>query len=412
MKRIALGLTVTAALAVGVAAATGFPTTGFTIWTIAGNGVACTTSHCGVGGPATRAELFGPNQLAVTKSGALVFSDSGEKRVQEITTGGTLKAIAGSGKACTSGKCGDGGKATNAAFTFPTGVAINSAGDIYVADTDAAVVREINAKTGKISLVAGQLNKPCATPSSCGNGGKATKAKLNDPLGLAISKAGNVYIADRGDQEIREILVKTGIIKDVAGDGTYCASAPSCGDGGSATSATLNSPLAVALDGSGNVYISDGGDNEIRKVSAKSGVITTIAGNGTACATTPSCGDSGPATSAELNFPFGLTVDKSGDVFVADQNDLEVREILPASKQIITVAGNGSACPNTESPCGDGGAAADARIDPPSGVATAPGGGLFVADFVDNRVRWLSGPGVSKSAARLRYMRAALAAHG
>jgi trimeric autotransporter adhesin len=411
MRKLALGLTVGVALAVGVAtSATAYSTSGFSIWTIAGTGGFCSGTNCGNGGSATAAELGAPEGVAVTKSGNVLFTDANGYRVQEITPGGAIKTVAGTGKQCSSGKCGDGGKATKATFGEPSGIAVNKAGDIYIADSDTDTVREINAKTGKISLIAGKLNDPCPTPASCGNGGKATNARLHSPYGLAVSAAGNIYIADQNDNEIREVVVKTGIIKDVAGDGTICSTTPACGDGGSPTTAELSDPTGVAVSGSGNVYIADFADQEVREISAKSHLISRIAGNGAVCTTQP-CGDGGKATSATMYYPFDVILNASGDVFVSDEGDYEVREIVPSTKDIVTVAGDGNGCAYAQSACGDGGAATLAQISDPAGLANAPGGGLFIADFADEKVRWLTGPQVSKAVARSSIKGDALLSH-
>ncbi len=391
MRRIMQLLVLSAVIAfgtAGVASATSYQTSGFTIWTIAGTGVACTPPHCGDGGAATQANLSTPDELAVTKSGNVLVGLAYEHQVREITTSGKIELVAGTGANCASGNCGNGGLATKATLSFPAGVAVDSSGNIYISDGTTETVREISAKTHKIKVIAGRMNTACSTTPNCGNGGKATNAKLNNPLGLAL-RNGNLYIADYGDHEVRAVNLKTGKIKDVAGNGTSCTTAPSCGDGGSATAAELAFPVSLAFGSSGGLYISDVVTEEIRRVDPSSGIITDVAGNGHGCTAQP-CGDGGPATSGQLSFPFGLAVDKAGDIYIGDQGDEEVREVPAATHNIITVAGNGTFCTDSQGPCGDGGAADQAELSSPTGVAMAPGGGLFVSQFGANKVRWLA----------------------
>jgi len=200
-------------------------------------------------------------------------------------------------------------------------VAVDQAGDIYVGDFGDHEVRKIS-PAGTIIRVAGN-GTPCTTAPTCGDGGAATNAKLNTPFGVAIDAAENVYVADYFDYEVRKVSAG-GTISRVAGDGTQCTTAPACGDGVAATAAKLNVPTAVAVDAAENVYIADGGDDEVRKVSP-AGTISRIAGNGTPCATAPLCGDGGAATSAQLRTPVGVAVDTAGNLYVGDNADNEVR---------------------------------------------------------------------------------------
>ena len=157
-----------------------------------------------------------------------------------------------------------------------------------------------------------------------GDGGTATSVELFSPLGVTVDASGNIYIADSGNNRIRKVTASTGIITTVAGNGTGGYS----GDSGVATSAELNSPSGVAVDASGNIYIVDSGNNRIRKVTASTGVITTMAGNGTA----GSSGDGGAATSAELSYPTAVVVDSPGNVYIADYNNNKVRTVGSITK--------------------------------------------------------------------------------
>ena len=310
------------------------------------------------------------------------------------TNPATIWTIAGNGSHCviSTTTCGDGTSATSAQLNEPNGVAVDGAGNVYIADTNDNKIRKLT-PAGAISTIAGDGNT-CASPSTttCGNGPTATSAQLSEPTGVALDGAGNIYIADANDHKIRK-LTPSGAISTIAGDGNTCASpsTTTCGDGPTATSAQLNQPEGVAVDGAGNVYIADSNDEKIRKLTP-TGAISTIAGNGSPCASpTTSCGDGATATSAQLNFPAGLAVDAGGNVYIADANESKIRE-LTAGGTIGTIAGDGTAC--ADSPfCGDGEAGRSAELNEPYGVAVDQAGrNVFIADTFDNLVRWLAGP--------------------
>jgi hypothetical protein len=208
---------------------------------------------------------------------------------------------------------------------------------------------------------------------------------------VAVDGAGNVYIADTLDHKIRKVT-PGGAISTIAGNGTACAvPTGTCGDGPTATAANLNQPFAVAVDGAGNVYIADLADNKIRKVTP-GGAISTIAGNGNTCAVpTGPCGDGPTATAANLQFPQGVALDGAGNIYIADAADNKIRKVTPAGV-ISTIAGNGTACANPPN-CGDGGAATAANLDSPAGLAVdGAGQNVFVADNFGNEIRWIAGP--------------------
>ncbi len=214
-----------------------------------------------------------------------------------------INTVAGGGN-------GDGGQATATALYSPYGVVVDSQGDLFFTDSGENEVREVNASTGVITTVAGT-----GAMGYSGDGGLATAAELDDPTGLAIDGFGDLFIADTGNNVIRE--VSNGEITTVAGDGTYGYS----GDGSSATGAELNAPLGVAVNSKGNLYIADTANNVIREVSA--GIITTIAGNNKPGYN----GDNTTATSAQLDNPSGIAVNKNGDVFIADTGNNLIREV-------------------------------------------------------------------------------------
>ena len=305
----------------------------------------------------------------------------------------TVWTIAGSSAQCTTPpSCGGGGVAIKARLSFPEAVAVGRAGNVFIADMGDNEIREVK-PNGQVTVVAGN-GAFCQNPPNCGDGGKPTDAELSFPSGIAVDGSGNVYVADTQDNEIRKIT-PSGTITRVAGTGAPCAHPPSCGDGGLADTATLTAPAGLAIDRSGNLYIADAGDQEIRKLS-KSGTITRVAGTGKWCAHPPACGDGGAATSARLRFPQAVALGPSGTWYIADGGDHEIRKVSSTGK-ISTVAGDGKACSAPPS-CGDGGPATSARLNFPSGVAVGPAGGLFIADAADHELREVAGSKISRLA--------------
>ncbi|MFT4111200.1 choice-of-anchor D domain-containing protein [Silvibacterium sp.] len=288
-----------------------------TITTVAGNG---TTGYSGDNGSATSAELNHPAGVALDSDGNLYIADTGNNRVRKVDDTFTITTVAGNG---TSGYSGDGGAATGAELASPAGIAVDSSGNIYIADAANNVVREIAASTGIISTIAGT-----GSAGSSGDGGLATSAKLNYPLGVALDSAGNLYIADGGNNKVREVAASTGIITTVAGTGTAGYS----GDGGAATSAELYQPSDVKVDAGSNLYICDSYNNRLRVVSGSTGIITTLAGNGT----DGHSGDGGPAPQAELQLPAGIALDRNGNLYSSDLEYL--REISPITFPNTNVA--------------------------------------------------------------------------
>ena len=288
---------------------------------------------------------------------------------------GNIETIAGSGHF---GFSGDGGAATSANFGWLTGVSVAGAGDIYLSDGSSNVIRKVTASTGNISTIAGIFlgtNVVDLTPYA-GDGGPATGAHLNIPLSVAVASSGNVYIADAGNNVVRKITASTGNITTFAGMGPSHQGYD--GDGGPAIAATLYNPYSVAVDATENVYIADSQNKVIRKVTASTGIITTIAGNGVEGYS----GDGGPATSAQLFLPQGVAVDGSGNVYIADNGSHVVRMVTTSSGNITTLAGNGTAGFG-----GDGGPATSATFSSPQGLAVDVSGNVYVADAANNVVR-------------------------
>ena len=309
------------------------------ITTVAGNGRAF---YSGDGGAATNAAWEDPFGVAVDASGNLFIVDSFNNRICKVGTDGIITTLAGNG---IPGYSGDGGGATNAELNYPSGVAVDASGNLFIADTGNYRIREVRTN-GIITTVAGN-----GTRGYSGDGGPATKAELDNPTGVAVDASGNLFIADSGNDRIREVGTN-GIITTVAGNGTYGYS----GDGGPATNAELWNPDGVAVDASGNLFIADQDNNRIREVGTN-GIITTVAGNGT----NGYSGDGGAATSAELSLAHGVAVDASGNLFIADSENSRIREV-GTNGIITTVAGNG-----TQGYSGDGGAATSAELSYPNG---------------------------------------------
>jgi large repetitive protein len=364
-------------------------TVGGNIQTVAGNGAAppasCTTSldQCiGDGGPATSAIVVGPEVVSLDGSGD-IFIETGGFGIQEVVAGtGKMETFAFNGAL---GGGGDGGLATSAQFEILNDAVEDKAGNIFIADGGAGgtgSIREVLAATGDIQTVAGGgvLGTCTVRTEACiGNGGLALGAVMN-PQALALDGSGNIFIAD-GLGEIREFTVG-GNIQDVAG--SYALAGGDSGDGGPATSAALSFPTGVALDSAGNIFIADNGNSNIREVIKVTGNIQTIAGD-PAGINFGYSGDGGPATVALLNSPVGVWVDASDDVFITDALNARIREIMGprgATGIIETVAGNG--IPGFS---GDGGLATSAEINNPQGLHGDKFGTILFADFGSNTVR-------------------------
>lgn len=344
------------------------------ITTYAGGGI-------GDGGPASSARVSAPSGVAVDSSGNLFIADSFHNRIRKVDTSGTITTVAGNGK---QGYLGDGGSATSASLNNPRGIAVDSAGNLFIADTGNNRVRSVDA-AGTITTFAGGGNPILVGPLSyLGDGGQAARANLLDPHGVAVDTTGNLFIADSANSRIRKVNT-LGIITTLAGNGTYGYS----GDGGLALLAQVNYPGGIATDSAGNVFIADSGNNRVRKVNT-SGTITTVAGNGTYGYS----GDGGLATNAQLAYPSGVAVDSTGNLVVALGRSNRVRKVNTLGT-ITTVAGNGNY--SISGPVGDGGPATNATVRAPEGVAVDSMGNLFIADTGHRRIRKVDVSGIITS---------------
>jgi sugar lactone lactonase YvrE len=337
------------------------------ISTVAGSGV---RGFSGDGGAPLKAEMDVPLTVILDTSANLTIADSGNQRVRQIGSG-QINTIAGGGSG------GDGGAPTKAMLANSIAVAWDTKGtNFYIADAANNRIRKVTpGSSSVITTVAGTGDM-----GRTGDNGVATAATLNAPGGVALDAANDIFIADTGNQVIREVSGSTGVIATVAGSGNSCFPRTGvCGDGGPATDADLTSPTSVAVDGSGNIYIADEYTCRVRKVNT-AGIISTLAGTGKCNFT----GDNGPAAQAGVNFPYGVTADAAGNVYIADSKNNRVRCVVGASGgcggskaavgTIITYAFNGFATFK-----GDGGPALKAAMANPLEVGLDPSGNLFVA---------------------------------
>lgn len=301
---------------------------------VAGNGTIFVSN--GDGGPARSAAVGAPVGVAADNSGNVFIADLASARVRKVAADtGKITTYAGGGFP---GTIGDGGTATSAAFSFPAnshvGLATGSDGALYIADPGDNRVRKVST-SGSITTLAGAGS--LGNPGFSGDGGAATAAKLQSPEGVALDSQGNVYIADTGNGRIRKVDASTGIITTVAGRGN---SVSSTGDGGQAVNANFNTPTDVAIDAQGNIYIADFGNHAIRKVDAKTGIISTILRGGFgACPVSPI-----PAAAADIGPAVSIATDVNGNLFIADEGMGCVLMMEP-NGTVSTVAGGGSKMP-------------------------------------------------------------------
>lgn len=355
------------------------------------------TGYAGNGGPAIDAAMQWPNSVAVDAAGNLYIADTDNSVIRLVTAStGIISTYAGVGE--TAGFSGDGSPATSAELSYPQGVALDRSGNLYIADSGNCLIRRVDAHSHIITTVAGRTpvsggyqNENC---NHTGDGGLATDAELFQPNGVALDPGGDLYIADTSNDSIRRVDAKTHIITTIAGG--CSSSAPTCergfgGDGGPAVKALLAQPVAVALDTEENLYIADKGNNRIRRIDLKTGIITTVAGS---CAVnevdvcpsgyTP---DGGLATRAVLAEPQGVIVDPFGNIVFSDtENDL-VRKIDAKTGKLTTIAGlyGWIGLHN------NGGPAINAALQWPTQLAYDNSGNLYIVDSADEVIRQVTG---------------------
>ncbi len=334
------------------------------IETIAGTGK---QGHSGDGGPAVEAEIDNPFGIVRGPDGAFYFCEYTGQRIRRLCEDGIISTVAGTGEA---GYSGDGGSAMKATFNKPHELRFDAEGDLYVVDMVNNAVRKIDMKTGDISTVAGTGKK-----GYDGDGGPATKAKLNQPHSIQFGPDGDLYLCDIGNNVIRRIEMKTGKISTVAGTGKP-GDTP---DGSPIKGTPLKGPRSIDFDGDGNLWLATREGNQVLKIDFKAGLIHHVAGTGKKGFT----GNGGPAREATLSGPKGITVDAEGNVWLADCESHYIRMIDALSGNIELIAGTGQKGNGTSS---DPLACELAR---PHGVYADADGGVYIGDSESHRVRVL-----------------------
>ncbi len=352
-----------------------------TISTVAGNGQ---WLYAGDGGAATDTSIFLPGGVALDAAGNFYIADSGNNRVRRVDgTTGDISTVAGVGSPSSAN---DGFAGVVAGVSNPGALLLSGAGDLYIADSSNHAIRKLSLATGKLTTVAGKLNQQGYT----GDGGLATAATLNTPEGLAFDTNGNLYIADTKNHVIRKVDAQTQMISTYAGTQGGFA-----GDGGAAIAAKLNGPWGLASDVLGNLFIADLNNNRIRKV-ASDGTITTVAGNGSNGSAT----DAQLATATPISNPAAVAVDVAGNLYVADSGHNTVRKVSASSGIAMAIAG-------TSNPtfAGDGGPATMAGLYGPYALTLDSLGNLFIADIFHHRIREIQNSQATLSYAPIRVGR-------
>ncbi len=338
-----------------------------TITAVAGTGE---KGFGGDGGPATKAKLNQPFDVAFDREGRLYFSDTINHRVRRVDPKtGIITTVAGNGK---EGFGGDGGPATEAMLNEPYGLEFDAEGNLYIVDRINRCIRKVDGKSGMIATIAGTGEKI----GFAGDGGPANRAVMKEPNGIALDGQGKLYIADVSDHRVRVVDLKTGTIATLCGTGKGA----STGDGGPFKSASLLGPRAVAYGPDGCLYIVERNGHCVRRIDFKKGTIERYAGTGKRGYT----GDGGKALAATFDGPKEIDIDKEGNVYIVDTENEAIRRIDAKTGIVTTVAGKG----RTKTPgLGDGGPATQATLGRPHGVAIGPDGAIYIGDTNSHRIR-------------------------
>ena len=334
------------------------------ISTIAGDG---SPGNTGNGGAATMARINSVAGMNIDANGNVYFTDTGVSTVRMVTPGGLIRLVAGNG---TYGGNGDGGPAASAQLANPTGVAIDASNSVYIADKDNHRIRKVDPAINKMSTIAG------ATHFS-GDGGQAAGAIMHYPFGVLVDRSGSILVSDTFNHRIRKISV-AGVITTIAGTGERGTT----GDGGPAVLATLRYPQYLTQDAAGNTYFSDNANSVVRKINS-TGTISRFAGRFQGFS-----GDGGQADATDFGSIDGLAADAQGNVYISDGKNNRVRKVNP-NGVVSTFAGSGSGGFD-----GDGGLASAAQLLNPTSIAVGPEGSLYIADYLNNRIRKVSAAGI------------------
>jgi sugar lactone lactonase YvrE len=371
------GIVALVAAGVWVATNTGWPQPGWAeknerragkaiIATIVGNGA---PDFKGDGGAAVAASLSNPRAVAVDAAANIYISDSTNNRVRKVDAlTGTITTVAGNG---TRDFCGDGGPATKACLAFPMGLAVDKDGNLFIADARNHRIRRVDAKTGIITTVVGQGIRGLG-----GDNGPALAALLAYPTSVAVDEEGSVYIADSENGGIRRVDGKTRIIMSVVGEGTPGAKTDPSGT--PTIRGLFVAPVGLTYDGKGSLYVTDAFLNRVKKVEIATRKVTVVAGKGV----NQFCGDGGPAKEACLAQPAGVALDAAGNVYIADAGNDRVRKVDIKSGSISTIAGTGQ-----RGFSGDGGPPEKASLAFPTGVAVDAQGRVVIVEPNNNRAR-------------------------
>jgi DNA-binding beta-propeller fold protein YncE len=321
----------------------------------------------GDGGPAERALLNGPFDVGFDSDGNLYFSDTFNHRIRRVDA--RTGIITTCAGSGEAGYAGDGGPAARAKLNEPYGIAIDTAANVYIADRHNHCVRRVDSASGVITTLAGN-----GASGFSGDGGAASRAGMVEPNGLALDPAqARLFIADVADNRVRVVNLASGTISTFAGTGT----AEHSGDGGPATAAGIHGARAVKVAADGTVYILERQGSTLRAVDPRTGIITTIAGTGTR----GYGGDGGPAIAATFDAPKELAIDREGNLLIVDTENHAIRQVDIRSGTVIAIAGG------RQGREGDGGPADAASLDRPHGAAVAADGSIYIGDTNNHRIR-------------------------